>query len=254
MIITELSSEFVHIERTRASVEIALARPAKKNALTADMYRSLAAAVSAADQDESVRALLIYGEGASFCAGNDLRDFVDEPPRDGNAPVFQFLRAVANLQKPLVVAVEGLAVGIGTTLLLHADLAVAASDAQFSLPFVKLGLVPEFASSLLLPQRIGHVRACQMLLLGEALSADSAAALGLVHKVVAVGESLGAARAAVDKMAQLPSEAVVATKRLLKPPVGDVIKRIDDEAAVFGQLLQGDAFRAAAAAFLAGKS
>jgi hypothetical protein len=162
-------SETVRIDVAGGVFRIELARPEKKNALTAEMYRILADALARAEADPAVRVILISGAGGNFTAGNDLADFLETPPMDDSAPVYQFIEGFANLQKPFVAAVEGVAVGVGTTMLLHCDLVYAGSGARFALPFANLGLTPEAASSLLLPLRVGQARAAEMLMLGEGL-------------------------------------------------------------------------------------
>ena len=164
---------------------VRIERAAKRNALTASMYAALAAAFIAADADESVRAVVFTGNSQAFTGGNDLADFLHQPPSREDAPVFRFMRALSDCRKPVVAAVCGPAVGIGTTLLLHCDFVYVANDAKLSTPFVKLGLVPEYASSLLMPAHLGHVRAAEWLLLGEAFSGEQAAALGLLAQCLA---------------------------------------------------------------------
>jgi enoyl-CoA hydratase/carnithine racemase len=153
-------------------LDLAIARPEKKNALTHAMYTALADALERARRDGSVRVVLIHGSDTCFTAGNDLRDFLDTPPTGFDSPVFRFIKGASVFEKPMVVAVEGAAVGIGTTLLLHADLAVAGDGSTFQMPFVNLGVCPEVASSLLLPRIMGHVRAARLLLLCDAFGAD----------------------------------------------------------------------------------
>lgn len=167
-------SQYIRSEARDGVFHIEIARPEKKNALTADMYQALAEALARAEADPAVRVILISGAGGNFTAGNDLADFLDHPPKDEDAPVFRFLNAFAGLQKPFVAAVNGVAVGVGTTVLLHCDLVYAGASARFALPFANLGLTPEAASSLLLPLRAGHARAAEMLMLGEVFSAQTA--------------------------------------------------------------------------------
>src|SRR5512141_1138899 len=178
-IITETKDGIARIE---------IDRPEKKNALTAAMYQALADAIKAAEADARVRVLLIHGKTDLFTAGNDLQDFLDNPPRDDNRPVFQFLYGISQAQKPIVAAVAGAAVGIGTTMLLHCDLVYAAPNARLQLPFVNLGLVPEAGSSLLLPALAGYQRAAELLLLGEPFDAHKAKEIGLVTEVVPESE------------------------------------------------------------------
>lgn len=212
-------------------------RPERKNAFTAEMYGTLAATLRDADADRHVRTVLLHG-GETFTAGNDLRDFMERPPSSPESPVFQFMSAMAELSKPAVAAVGGVAVGIGTTLLLHCDLVYAAEGTRFQLPFVNLGLVPEFGSSLLLPRLAGHVRASELLLLGMPFSAATAFELGLVNRVVAPAELLSTATAAAVALAKQPSAAVRATKALLKRPLARAVQdAVDEEVRVFAERL-----------------
>lgn len=206
----------IAVERRGAVAAIGIRRPQRKNALTAEMYGALAEALAQAEADEAVRVSLFHGTEDAFTAGNDLADFLDRPPADDDAPVFRFLRTVAGARKPLVAAVNGVAVGIGTTLLLHCDLVYAAEDARFSMPFVKLGVVPEFGSSYLLPLIAGYHRAAEMLLLGETFDAAHALAAGIVTRVVPRERTVDAAYEAAGKLAALPRDSVLLTRQLLK--------------------------------------
>ena len=197
-------------------LRLTLARPEKKNALTLAMYDGLTAALAAAEADAAVRVVLLHGEGGTFTAGNDLLDFLNDPPTGEGSPVFRFLRAVSAFPKPLLAAVAGHAVGLGTTVLLHCDLAWAAPSARFRLPFVDLGLVPEAASSLLLPHTVGPKRAAELLLFGEPFSVEEALRLGLVNGVVAEEALLDHAQERARLLAQKPPEAVRLTKALLR--------------------------------------
>lgn len=243
----------VHTELINGVLHIALKRPEKKNALTVAMYQALNAAFERAAAESAVRAVLLYGEGDSFTAGNDLQDFLANPPQGEDVPVFRFLQHLALLEKPLVAAVQGFAVGIGTTLLLHCDLVYCADDAQFVLPFVQLGLCAEGGSSLLLPQLAGHQRAAEKLLLGEPFGADEAHDIGLVNRVLAPGAVREFAIAQAEKFSRLPGSAVRATKRLMKG-LGDqgpqaLLRRMESEAAIFQALLTAPAAREALSAF-----
>ena len=245
----------VLVERDGAVACIAFNRPDKKNAITGAMYEALARAVREAESDDAVNVVLFRGAGGAFTAGNDLADFVERPPSERAAPVWQFIDAVAAATKPFVAAVHGSAVGIGTTLLLHCDLVYAADDARFALPFVRLGLVPEFASSYLLPLAAGHARAAELLLLGEPFDAHTAHAAGIVTRVVAAEAVLEAALEAARKLAALPPKSVRRTKELMKRPRNAQLQaQLDAEAAYFGPMLAEPAARAAFAAFLARKS
>jgi len=202
--------------REGAIQRIQLNRPEKKNALTAEMYAAIAEAVRGADSDPGVCVSLIHGAGDAFTAGNDLQDFLANPPRSDDSPTFRFLDAVSHAEKPLVAAVHGVAVGVGTTMLAHCDLVYAAEGTRFSLPFVNLGLCPENASSVLLPLLAGYQRAAELLMLGEPFDAAKAREIGLVNAVVPPAELLGVATAAAQKLAAKPPESLRLTKRLLR--------------------------------------
>ena len=227
-----------------------LNRPAKKNAITRPMYAALSGALESANEDAGVAATVLTGAGGCFTAGNDLGDFLQDPPLDPDAPVLRFLRALANAKKPLIAAVEGLAVGVGTTLLLHCDLVYASEKAHFSLPFVKLGLVPEAGASLLLPRLIGHQRAAEYLLLGEPFGAEAARGMGLVNRVCEAEAALEAALAAATKLASQPLAATIATKALMKRPPESVEARIQAEIEIFQSRLGSPEAREALAAFV----
>jgi enoyl-CoA hydratase/carnithine racemase len=234
-----------------AVARIQIARPERKNAITADMYSALSDALSEAEADRSVRVILLHGEPDIFSAGNDLEDFLQRPPQQADAPVFRFMAALSGAAKPVVAAVNGAAVGIGTTLLLHCDLAYCADDSRFSLPFVNLGLCPEFGSSLLLPLTAGYRRAAEKLLLGEPMSAEEALDMGLVNRILPPNEVLGHARRQCARLAQLPPQALCETKRLLKAGWREATARaISEESAAFGRLLQSPEAREAFSAFL----
>ncbi|WP_085317729.1 enoyl-CoA hydratase [Derxia lacustris] len=249
-----------HIEA--GVLRIVLNRPEKKNALTAAMYEELNEAFDRAAAEPDVRAILFAAEGQAFCAGNDLADFQANPPRGSEAPVLQFIRNLACCQKPMVAAVRGPAVGIGTTLLLHCDLVYAADDAVFATPFARLGLCPEAASSLLLPRIAGYQRAAEKLLLGEPFGVDEALEMGFVNRLVPPEELLPYALRQAAKLVALPPEAVRATRDLLRGISGKgtagkaheaLLERIDEEGALFERLLGEPAAREAIAAFLAGR-
>ena len=243
-------SEPVLVASDAGVCEVCLNRPEKRNAITFLMYEQLTRALGAAQADEAVRAVLLSGEGASFSAGNDLQDFLSGPALSAAHPAMQFLRTLATFGKPLLAAVQGQTVGIGVTLLLHCDLIVAARSAQFTLPFVALGLVPEAGSSLLLPRLIGHQRAAERLFLGQPFNADTAYRLGLVNSVVEERSLLEEARALARAVAQQPADALAATRRLLRGDPGELLARIEEEARIFGAQLQSEEFRARVRAFL----
>ena len=231
-----------------ATLEIA--RPEKKNAITADMYSAMAQALRAADADPAVRVVLITGQPGIFTSGNDLEDFMQRPPQGPDAPVFQFMRALSTLSKPVVAAVTGAAIGIGTTLLLHCDLVYVSDEARLALPFTSLGLVPEFGSSLLVPLLAGHARAAEKLLLGEPFTAQDAVDLGIANAVLPAGEVAMHARRIAERFNALPPSAVRETKKLMKRAgAAQVQEAIDAEAAVFAQRLSSPEAREAFSAF-----
>lgn len=195
---------------------IAFNRPEKKNAITAAMYDTMADAMLQAERDESIRAIVFAGTAHAFTAGNDLEDFMKHPPSGPDSPVFRFMHAISHATKPVVAAVSGVAVGIGTTMLLHCDLVYAAEQAKFALPFAQLGLCPELASSYLLPQIAGYQRAAEKLLLGEAFGTEEAREMGLINQVLQAEHLLPFAQAQAAKLASLPASSLRATKRLLK--------------------------------------
>ena len=227
-----------------------MARPEKRNALTQEMYGQLADGLDSAMADAAVRAIIITGQPGIFTAGNELADFVNGPQAGADLPAFRFMRAMQHADKPVIAAVTGPAVGIGVTLLLHCDLVYMAAGATLSMPFVNLGLVPEFASSLLLPQRLGHVRAAEKLLLGEPIAANEALRLGLVNAVLPEAEVLPTARAVAERFNELPPDGVRASKRLMKRAQAKLIEQtIAEELAVFGSRLGSAEVREAVTAF-----
>jgi len=217
---------------------IIIARPEKKNALTQAMYAGLADAIKAAEENPQVRALLLHGAGDTFTAGNDIEDFVraSESLQTGSARAF--MHALTGAQKPVVTAVNGLAVGIGTTLLLHCDLVYLAHDAILKMPFVPLGLCAEFGSSLLLPSMAGHARVAEKLLLGDAIDPEEAVQLGIATKVLPAAQVLAHAQAQAERFGKLPPEAVRTTKRLMRDGQrAQLQQHIDVELAAFTQRL-----------------
>ena len=226
-------------------------RPEKKNALTGDMYALLTEALLAAERDDAVRVVLIHGKPDVFTAGNDIEDFMHRPPQHEDTPVFRFLEAASQAAKPLVAAVNGPAVGIGTTLLLHCDLVYVGDNARFRLPFVSLGLVPEFASTYLLPMIAGYHRAAELLLLGEAFGPEAALAAGFVTRVVPAAQTLDTAWAAARKLAALPAKSVRATKALLKSAHAAAVRnQMQLEGRHVREMLSEPAAREAFAAFI----
>lgn len=226
-------------------------RVEKKNSFTEAMYRELAQVLTQADSDAATRVVLFQGDVTVFSAGNDIGDFLNNPPSSEDAPVFQFLRALATFSKPILAAVCGPAVGIGTTLLLHCDLVYAGDNAAFSLPFVNLGLCPEAASSLLLPQMLGHHRAAEALLLGEPFMAEAALEVGLANRVLPPTECNAYAQAQAQKLAAKPLTSLIATKQLMKRgQQATVLEHIGREGQLFSALLRGPAAKEAFSAFM----
>ncbi len=239
----------VQIDKRDGVLSITLARPAKKNALTGAMYQAMADALAAAREDKEVRVIVLRGSGGSFSAGNDLEDFLKTPPAGDAPPVIQFLNQISTAAKPVVAAVSGVAVGIGTTMLLHCDLVYADETARFSLPFATLGLCPEAASSLLLPRLAGHQVAAEKLLLGEAFDAQEAFRIGLVNRVLPAAELDEYVAKQVAKLVALPSASLRLTKALLKQGGDDVAARMNQEFKQFGAMLRAPEAREAMTAF-----
>ncbi len=242
-----METDQVLVSRTDGVCELRLNRPEKRNAITLAMYEALWDALVRAEADDSVRVILFTGAGASFTAGNDLLDFMNQPQTD-DASTLKFLRLLPKIRKVMVAAVHGSTVGIGVTMLLHCDLVVAARGTRLSMPFVKLGLVPEAGSSLLLPRLVGHQRAAELLLLGSPIDSSTACNYGLVNRVVEDDQLLEEARALARTVAAQPPGALLATKQLLRSETG-VNARIEEELRVFRERLGSGEFRAAAEAF-----
>lgn len=235
-----------------ASIEIA--RPEKKNALTADMYTAMAQALADAKADGSVRAVLITGQPGIFTSGNDIEDFMSRPPGQGSdsaeAPVFRFMKALVDCDKPVVAAVTGAAIGVGTTLLLHCDFVYVSDEARLAMPFVGLGLVPEYASSLLVPQLMGQRRAAEKLLLGDPFTGEQAVECGIANAVLPAGEVMAHARRVAERFNHLPPGAVRDAKRLMRAPQRElVLQTIRTEGEIFGQRLRSPEAREAFQAF-----
>lgn len=224
-------------------------RPEKKNAITAVMYAAMAQACRTAEQDGAVRVVVITGAGDAFTAGNDLKDFLENPPNTPDAPVFQFMQALSQLSKPAIAAVNGIAVGIGTTLLLHCDFAYAVPTARFSLPFVNLALVPEFGSSQLLARVVGERKAAELLMLGEPFDAQTALDFGLVNAVIAAEAMAETVAAKARALAAKPPAALRATKRLMRADLPAVQACMAREGQAFGERLGSPEFKEAAQAF-----
>ncbi len=227
------------------------ARVERRNAITAAMYASLADGLLQAGADPAVRVAVVTGHETVFTAGNDLADFLDDPPASDDAPVFRFLRAISEFPKPLIASVCGPAIGVGTTMLLHCDLVYAGENASLCLPFVHLGLCPEAASSLLLPALVGYQRAAEKLLLGEPFAAAEAKDMGLVNRVLPVSEVEPFAMAQAAKLATRPMSSLLATKALMKSGQSSAVReRMTEEGVRFSKMLHEPAAREAFSAFL----
>lgn len=249
-------SEHVRVEREGDVLAITLSRPERRNAITVAMYAALADAFESAAGDESLRLITLRGEGQDFTAGNDLGDFMAELPRDGSdIPVWRLLRALAKNQAPVVASVHGNAVGIGTTMLFHCDLVVAEEGTRFLMPFVDLGLVPEAASSLLLPRLAGRRRAARYLLLGEPFDADEALDFNLVSHIAPAGQLDAVTAKVVEALRAKPKEALRLTQRLLRRGQSDeVLERMELENNHFSERLASAEVRDAISAFFASRS
>ena len=242
-------SEHVVISRADGVLEIRLDRPEKKNALTRAMYDAMADAFEQVDADPTLRVGLLTGTGDTFTSGNDITDF-QARGTSGRSSASRFLPTISTMQKPLIAAVNGAAVGVGTTMLMHCDLIVAARSARFVMPFTSLGLVPEAASSLLFPRLLGTQRASALLLLGEPLDAEAAHEWGFVNRVVDDARLMDTAREMARRLAALPPEAVRLTKRLIRHGTPDVSARMAEELALFSERLGSPEAREAFAAFM----
>jgi enoyl-CoA hydratase/carnithine racemase len=239
-------------ERSGNILNIQLNRPAKKNAMTSSMYIEMAELLDGAAKDDQIRVVLWHGAGDSFSAGNDLEDFMKNPPGQGESPQAQLIHALINFEKPLVAAVQGAAIGGGTTMLAHCDFVYAGESAKFQLPFVNLALVPEFGSSCLLPQRSGYLRAAELILLGQPFGALRAAELGLVTSVVPDQKLLATATETAQTLAAKPAGAVQACKQLMKSAFRDQLElAVKLENSVFAERVRSDEAKEAFRAFFA---
>lgn len=238
--------------RERGLLTLQLNRPDKKNALTRAMYTQLAEALEQADADEGIRCVLIQGSSDCFTAGNDIGDFLEQPPSDLDSPPFYFMKSLLNCRKPVIAAVAGAAVGIGTTLLLHCDLVYISRDARLRMPFVNLGLCPEFGSSLILPRLLGHAKAAELLLLGEGFTGEQAAAWGIATEALGSGEAaLAKAREMAERFETLAPGAVQVTKQLMKSVDREQLRQvIEEEGALFVQRLKSPEAIAALSGFI----
>ena len=251
-------SEHILIERRGALLALTLARPERRNAITVAMYAALADAIEGAASDPTVRLITLEGQGDDFTGGNDLADFLKDMPApgsDSDIPVWRLLRALADNEVPLVAAVHGNAVGIGTTLLFHCDLVLAEQGSRFVMPFVDLGLVPEAASSLIMPRLSGRRAAARHILLGEPFGADEALALGIASHVVATGELDAALAGIVAALLAKPAEALRLTQALLRrADRADVIERMELENGHFSERLTSTEVRDAITTFFAARA
>jgi enoyl-CoA hydratase/carnithine racemase len=211
--------------RSGSILEIQLNRPSKKNAMTSSMYIAMADVLDGAAKDDDIRVVLWHGAGDSFSAGNDLEDFMKNPPGPGESPQARLISALIDFEKPIVAAVQGVAIGGGTTMLGHCDFVYAGESTRFQLPFINLALVPEFGSSYLLPQRAGYIRAAELVLLGQPFTAARAAELGLVTQVVPDQQLLAAATETARQLAKKPARALQAAKRLMKQAVREQLEQ-----------------------------
>lgn len=238
-------------ERSGGILRIELNRPAKRNAMTSRMYVALADLLDEAAKEDRTRVVLWHGAGDSFCAGNDIDDFVHNPPGAGESPQARLMHALLDFDKPLVAAVQGAAIGGGTTMLTHCDFVYAGESAKFQMPFINLALVPEFGSSSSIPARIGHLRAAELILLGLPFDARRAAELGLATRVVPDRDLLATATETARKLAAKPAGALQASKRLMKQPFRDQIRAaMAAENEAFGVHVRSADAKEAFAAFL----
>ena len=232
-------------------LEITINRPERKNALTMAMYSAMAELLNSAANNSEVRVVIISGTGGVFTSGNDLMDFLGGSASSEESPVFQFMLALYNFPKPVVAAVNGPAVGIGTTMLLHCDMSFAGDDAMFQMPFVNLGLCPEYASSFFLPRIMGHAKASELLLLGKKFGASEAVELGICNAAVPADETLVQARLTAAALAKQAPEAVRLSKQLLRRATHDKgVEVIQEEALHFQKRLGSEEFKEAATAFM----
>lgn len=245
-------SEHVRVEKSGGVLAITLDRPDRRNAITIDMYAALADAIAGAFEDGETRVITIRGEGQDFAAGNDLADFLEAQRTDEEIPVWRLLRALAECEIPIVAAVHGNCVGIGTTMLLHCDLVIADNSARFSMPFVDLALVPEAASSMLFPRLAGRRRAARYLLLAEPFGAEEALSIGLASHRAGTGELGAKLQEVVSTLLAKPAEALRITQKLLRTGTQDeILARMKLESSMFAERLASDEVKQAIAAFFA---
>lgn len=240
----------VLVSHDGAVCSIVLNRAAKRNALTNEMYETLASALRSASEDAQIGCVTLRGEGETFTAGNDIMDFAMRPPVGKESPVFLFLEALIRFEKPIVIGVHGPAVGIGTTMLFHADLVYASRSAVFSLPFVDLALVPEAASSLVVPRTMGYAQANRLLMLGERFDAQTALTTGIISGIIDAPELNAHVHHVATTLAKKPRQAMAHTKRLMRSDRDELLTIVEREGAIFAEQLRSDEARAAFMAFM----
>lgn len=245
-------SDDIVISREGAVLVIRMSRPEKLNALTGAMYGAMIAAIEGGDRDDSIAAYVLCGTPGVFTSGNDIADFLATAKGTGGlgTEIIQFIRLLPQIKKPLIAAVDGKAIGIGTTLLFHCDLVYATPQSVFATPFLNLGLIPEAGSSLLMPQRMGYARAFEVLVLGETYTAEQAQAAGFVNRIVPADKLEGVAMAAAQQLAARPPEALAIARRMMRGDVDAIVARVDEEAKLFRQRLASPEAREAFEAFL----
>jgi enoyl-CoA hydratase/carnithine racemase len=244
-------SEDLQITTADGVCEVQISRPKTKNSFLTTMYSEFAATLERVDADDDVRVVLVHGEAGNFSSGNDLKDFIENPPTSAQSTVFRFMQTLHGFSKPIIAAVDGFAVGIGTTMLLHCDVVYATPRSKFLLPFMNLAVVPEAASTLLLPRDAGLRLASEMLLFGDVFDVETASAAGLVSRVIPEDELLGHAKKRAAQLSKKPASVVRETKALLKRELSAAIaERIDAEAEIFCKMLQAPPAQAAIAAFV----
>jgi enoyl-CoA hydratase/carnithine racemase len=243
-------TDLVQITRENSIATITLNRPEKKNALTGEMYSAIADLLDEAENDLSIKAIIITGTGDSFTSGNDIKDFLNNPLRNEDAPVFRVLYGLANATVPLIAAVNGMAVGIGTTILMHCDFAYAAPGCHMQMPFINLALVPEAASSLLLPNQVGYRKAAELLMLGDAFTSEEAEQFGVINQVIPANQLMEKAMETAQKLASKAPGAMRQTKALLRRSAEPMADRIGTEITAFSERLASPEAKEVFAAFL----
>lgn len=240
----------VNVKRENSFLFLQINRPEKKNAMTPEMYSALSEGLKAGDADDAIKVIILHGKDDFFTSGNDLNAFKDGPSEDGNYPHNYFLDTLINTKKPVIAAVSGFALGIGTITLFHCDLVYAAPGTTFSLPFVNLGLSPEGATSYILPHLVGYQRAAEMIMFGEKFSVETAREIGLVNDVVPLDDLMGKATERAEKLLSLPQEAILKAKAMLKKSMKDAVREARDyELEIFNDRLGSEEVRTAISGF-----